>query len=407
MSEVMQMRLPRVAVVTPGTFPIPSGASSSVERVVEYVVSLASNRVAARIYGKQWPGQAKTDTVRGVSCERVRASNNRKYIQSIIRLLVEDQPDIIQIENRPRFVLAVRRALPSARIWLNLHSTTFMQSRHISNRMLRMALRTADRIFVNSRFLYEQVVRAVPESSSHIVINPLGVDGSRFISRWCEAGAERSFSGKQLHGWEQRRIILFVGRLIPLKGVHHLLQAVPSVVHRHEDALFVIVGGVSYGRNRKTRYVRRLERLGRRYPQHVRFIPYVSHEEIPSWYAMAELAVVPSVEREAFGLVNVEAMATGIPVVATRVGGIQEVVTDQVTGLLIAPQHLTNRLAEAINHLLEDAALRERMGRAGVVHVESSFTWQRTADRWADEVYARMNLIDDRIDAPLDPFVTG
>ncbi|MDK8183637.1 glycosyltransferase family 4 protein [Paenibacillus sp. UMB4589-SE434] len=380
------MRLPRVAVITPGTFPIPSGASSSVERVVEYVVSMAAERMEARIYGRLWPGQAQYGLVRGVPCERIRSSTTRSYIRDVIHGLAAFNPDIVQVENRPRFVLELKRSFPNTKVWLNLHSTTFMSRKHISVKLLRTAFRSADRIFVNSRYLYEEVRRKVPDCEARIVINPLGVDGARFRTRWSEEGRERYTAGKSSHGWEERKVVLYVGRLIPLKGVHHLLQAVPRLKKSHPEVLLVIVGSAFYGSKRKTKYVRRLERIGRRHREHVRFVPYVSHEEVPSWYAMADVVVVPSVRREAFGLVNVEAMASGVPVIASRVGGIQEVVVDEKTGLLVPPHRMEAQLSIALERLLSDRALCEQLGQAGVEHVESLYTWRRTAERWADEI---------------------
>ncbi|MBN3525566.1 glycosyltransferase family 4 protein [Paenibacillus apiarius] len=380
------MRLPKVAVITPGTFPIPSGSSSSVERVVEYVASLASDRMEARIYSKQWFGQERYGTVRGVPCERVSAGSSRMYLQGVMQQLRAFAPDIIQVENRPRFVLPLIRSFPDSRVWLSLHSTTFINPKHIARRMLRLALRSADRIFVNSRYLFNQVATACPECASRIIINPLGVDGERFISRWTGDGERRVQAGKQMQGWEHRDIIMYVGRIIPLKGVHCLLRAVPQVIEKHPQALFVIVGSAFYGSLRKTAYVRRLERIGRKYPHHVRFVPYVPHEEVPKWYALADMAVVPSVAREAFGLVNLEAMASGVPVVATRVGGIQEVVKDGVTGLLVPPFRLKEHLTGALLRMLGDSDMRRRMGEAAVRHVQTQFTWKQTAERWADEV---------------------
>lgn len=382
------MHLQKVAVITPGTFPIPSGSSSSVERVVEHVVSKAAQRIDARIYARLWSGQEEIDTVRGVSCVRIRASGARMYMQGVIRSMAQFMPDTIQIENRPRFVLPIKRSFPNAQIILNLHSVTFMSRKHIPLKLLRSSLRAADRIFVNSRYLYRKVAAVCPSCASRIVVNTLGVDQERFRSKWTEEGMQRSEAGKDMLGWADRKIILYVGRLIPLKGVHHLLKAIPRVIARQPKALFVIVGSAFYGSARRTVYVRKLERLGRAYPQHIRFVPYVSHEQIPDWYLLADVVVMPSVEKEAFGLVNVEAMASGVPVLATRVGGIQEVVADGITGVLVRPFRLNVRLANELNRLLDDDERRMRMGEAAVEHVRNHFTWDKTAERWANEIGA-------------------
>lgn len=106
-----------------------------------------------------------------------------------------------------------------------------------------------------------------------------------------------------------------------MKGVHHILKAMPRITDKVPDALLVVVGAAFYGSNRTTPYVRKLHRLGKTMGETVRFVPYVPHDRIQDWFGIADVVLVPSDNREAFGLVNVEAMSCGVPVIATRAGG--------------------------------------------------------------------------------------
>lgn len=101
------------------------------------------------------------------------------------------------------------------------------------------------------------------------------------------------------------------------------------------------------------------------------------------------MAIVPSGQREAFGLVNVEAMATGLPVVATRAGGMKEIVRDGVTGYLISQQNLESELKAKLHALLESSELRASMGKKSRERVERNFTWQHTGRSW-------MNVLNER-----------
>lgn len=109
-------------------------------------------------------------------------------------------------------------------------------------------------------------------------------------------------------------------------------------------------------------------------PQHIRFIPYISHLDMPKWYQIADVVAVPSEEGEAFGLVNVEAMASGIPVVATRSDGIQEVIADGTVGYF---ESLDEDLPRYLLRLLADEELRRAMGEQGIQRVQQLFTWRR------------------------------
>jgi spore coat protein SA len=153
-------------------------------------------------------------------------------------------------------------------------------------------------------------------------------------------------------------------------------------VREHPDVLLVIVGSPFYGSHRTTSYSRRLMHAGAPLKKWLQFIPYVPYTEVPDWFLAADAAVVPSDANEAFGLVNVEAMACGLPVVATRSGGMPEIVEDCVTGFLADPSRVQASLAEKLGLLLRDEELRNRLGANSRARVEERFTWQRSAEAW-------------------------
>ncbi|MCR8629716.1 glycosyltransferase family 4 protein [Paenibacillus radicis (ex Xue et al. 2023)] len=379
------MKLPFVAIVTPGSFVIPSAMSSSVELVVEHVAPHLVGEVRPVVFGRTGGRKRPLlETRRGVCYVRVPRPSPQAYIRNVSRKLIQYKRDLklIQVENRPRFVRYLRRTHPKAKIWLVLHSITFISKRHIKRAELKVCLAAADRIIVNSHFLKEQVIRMVPQAKGKIRVNHLGVDPKKFISRWSEKGAALRQESFKLRGIEGKKVVLYVGRLIGIKGVHHLLQAMPQIITHIPDVMLIVVGSAFYGSDRVTPYVKQLHRIGRKMRDNVRFIPYVPHSEIPEWFRLADVLVVPSHINEAFGLVNVEAMATGVPVVATRAGGMKEIIEHGNTGYLVDASRLQDELALWIINLLTQSGQVELMGAQSELRVQEHFTWEKTAERF-------------------------
>src|SRR5262249_46291934 len=151
-----------------------------------------------------------------------------------------------------------------------------------------------------------------------------------------------------------------------------LLEALAKVRTERDDAELVIIGKPK----EKSRIPGVIERLGLTHA--VRFVSGVSTERIVELYAEAEVAAVPSLY-EGFSLPAVEAMACGVPVVATTGGAIPEVVgTDGETGLLVRPGD-PDALAQGLLRTLDDADLRARIGAAGRERALANFTWRQTA----------------------------
>jgi phosphatidylinositol alpha-1,6-mannosyltransferase len=170
--------------------------------------------------------------------------------------------------------------------------------------------------------------------------------------------------------------LVFCGRLNgsrePFKRVDTLLEAMPHVLQRHRAELSIIGTG-----SRLDEYVALVQTLG--IEEEVHFLGHVDHSKLPAHYASAHLFVLPS-RMENFPLVLLEAMAGGLPVVATAVGGVPEMVVHGETGLLIPPND-PQALAEAINSLLDDPERMEAMGAKGRQRVMERFTWDKVAER--------------------------
>ncbi len=173
-----------------------------------------------------------------------------------------------------------------------------------------------------------------------------------------------------------RPFVLLVGRIVPHKGVEHLVEAA-----RYLSGVQIVVAGEGASLEAMEHLA---DSLGVR--DRVRFLGRVSQEALPRLYAACDVFVLPSVSRlEAFGIVALEAMATGKAVVVADIPGVREVIEDGKEGLLADPVNPQD-LAEKIRRLVEDPALRERMGRAGREKVLASFTVERVVDQLL-EVY--------------------
>lgn len=186
----------------------------------------------------------------------------------------------------------------------------------------------------------------------NVSIIPIGVDTQRF-SPSRDAGPIREKLGLA----DSDRIVLFVGRMIEEMGLHTLLAAAPAVLEN--SPCKIVIAGASGD------LLPRAFELAHRYEGRIVVSPDVPLEELPLYYALCTLLVAPTQGDRACGaLAAAEAMASGKPVVATRVGGVPEFVLDGVTGILIPPEE-PETLAKAVLELLNDIPLALVMGKRG------------------------------------------
>ena len=282
--------------------------------------------------------------------------------------------------------------------------TPFVQMFHTLGMMKERILST-DVVNVNNQRVYteldvvawaDRVIAATPAEETQLMwlyrskprkisVVPPGVNTERFRPYRKEAA-------KRYLGFEKRHLLLFVGRIEPLKAVDSILQALALLKDRcpelYQEVCFAVVGGNISGNDPDLEDLKQLVAfLG--VDDSVRFVGAKDQNELPIYYSAASVVIMPS-DYESFGMVALEAMASGTPVIATQVGGLAHVVREGETGFLV-PVREPNALAERICTLLEDEPLRVQFGRRAS-KIAKDYAWSKIADQLIaifDEIIAR------------------
>ena len=259
---------------------------------------------------------------------------------------------------------------------LTVHGSdlTFLGRHPALTPLTRFIVSNSDVVTVNSNYMKEQLAGIVPEYSQKIRVIPMGILPGTFH--------EREFSDiKSL--LRTNHLILSVGRLIDWKGTIYLIEAMTDVIKRFPDSLLMIAGA---GPEKET-LVRRCRELG--LEKNVTFSGTLRTEDLPSYYQSADVFVLPSVNKsgrtEALGVVLLEAMASGCPVIGSNVGGIPDIITDGENGFLV-PEQSPEILAEKIVQILSNPDLKRKFRINGRETAQKLFSWESISYRFS-EVY--------------------
>ena len=216
----------------------------------------------------------------------------------------------------------------------------------------------ADWIICCSQAMRDEVARLFGRSRESITVIPNGVD----LRNLGAGTAPRS-----------KADILFIGRLVPEKGVQHLIEAAPAILHEFPEARVLITGSGPF----EPELRRIAQQLG--LADQVCFLGFVDDQYRNNLLVTAAAAIFPSLY-EPFGIVALEAMAAGAPVVVTETGGLQEIVKHGVDGLKCYPGDVAG-LAAAINQLLGDPELVQRLTAGAGEKIRSSYDWGVLAEK--------------------------
>ncbi|MFM5980189.1 MAG: glycosyltransferase family 4 protein, partial [Sphaerospermopsis kisseleviana] len=243
-------------------------------------------------------------------------------------------------------------------------------------------LETAEKIVATSP-QEKQHMKTLVSQQGNIDIIPCGTDIRRFGS------VDRETARAKLEIEPDAKVVLYVGRFDPRKGIETLVRAVRESHFFGDKNLKLIIGGGSTPGNSDGRERDRIEGIVNELGmgECTVFPGLLKQEILPTYYAAADVCVIPS-HYEPFGLVAVEAMACATPVIASDVGGLQFSVVNENTGLLVPPQDVA-AFSNAIDRILGNSEWRAELGKSGKRRVISKFSWDGVASQ-LDSLYTEL-----------------
>jgi glycosyltransferase involved in cell wall biosynthesis len=290
------------------------------------------------------------------------------YNRRVARHCRSFNPSIIHIQNDYEAVLSVKRLNPQALIILHMQNDHLVEADDLKR--AEESCHAADKIAFCSEYLRCNLLKtfpSVPWQKTFVIFN----------------GADASSSLSSVRLFENDPRLLFVGRIVPQKGLHLLLEAIDSVFECYPKATLRIVGGINFGSNEEDEYLQSLRQKASVWSDRIVFVGPVPHDQIFVEFTNADLFICPSVWNEPLGMVNAEAMSCGLPVVAFARGGIPEIVGD--AGILVEEISAT-ALAEAIKAVLSNPELRQKLSQQGIERVSEKFNWPAISQIWLQEL---------------------
>lgn len=316
------------------------------------------------------------------------ADGYRGYAQSVARALDHSECDVVHIMNYWSWCRRLRGRSCRRPIVLEMHSEWLSQ---MDEQQVGRELGAADALVAISDHIAGLIRRTFPNYKGEVATAYNGVSVEAFRPDFPNGHRDGTLN------------VLFVGRVSPEKGVHTLIEAFAQIASRIANARLIIVGSRStlredfivsissdplvralgrfYNGSVSTNYQQYLDSLVSKLNlgNKVRFLGRVPHEDMPKWYQSSSVVVNPSLS-ESFGISIVEGMASGVPVVGAKVGGMLETIADGETGLLVKPER-PDLLADAVISLLENPRTSVEMGGKGRRRVVEHFSWRARVDR--------------------------
>jgi phosphatidyl-myo-inositol alpha-mannosyltransferase len=364
----------KIALVTPYDYPFPGGVTEHIMHLDrEFRARGHDTRIIAASTEDQDALGTNVIKVSGAvapipfSGSTARITLSPRVYRRVKKILTTEKFDIVHVHEPgvPLLCLTVLRHSHAVNVG------TFHAYRE-TNALYEYGRPLAARVFgrLDGRIVVSTVVRdyvARYFPGDYRVI-PNGIDAARFASPNTKPIARFD---------DGRPNILFVGRMEDRKGFRYLMRAYPQIKAEIPDVRLLVVG--AFGDEEKAPFIRAART---HHMRGIHFIGWVSREELPRYYLTASLFCAPSTGFESFGIVLLEAMAAGLPIVASDIPGYRQVLTDGVEGRLVRPGD-EKEMAEAVIGLLKDPALRSRMAARGRLTADG-YDWPIIADRVLD-----------------------
>ena len=366
-----------IAILTSGVLPIPSVQGGAVENLIDFCLEYNDKHqlhdiTVYSVYDpevKNHPAcNSKVNHYRYIKTNgyvakilkgiylRIRGGNEyyhysvEYFFERVLWDLKRRKYDVIIVENRPGYALKLsgkttaKLVLHQENDYLNCQTPQYQR-----------IYDAYDLIINTSSYITKSVHTINPNVlKCKTILN--GIDTKSFYSA--------NPYPRQLLGFDEKDfIIVYSGRLTKEKGILELIQAIHQL--NNSNFKLLVIGADAYGTNqRATKFIQNLKNEALKIKDSVRFTGFIDYQEVPSYLKMADIAVVPSIWEEPFGLTVVEAMAAGLPLITTRSGGIPEIC--EGVAQIVGREGIVDNLANSILNLYNHTEIRQAMAKASL-----------------------------------------
>lgn len=369
----------RIAIITKGGLPMPNVRGGGVETLTtallnenentenEIVVYCIKNDEAKK-KGEEY---LKTEFVQlplqnRTVYDRARCRITKDFpretpysFSKVMKLIKRENFDKIVIENTPwQFPYFVKEF--GEKVFLHLHNDWVNDSWNENyQKKFRDAINHCGGVLAISNYMKSRVetIQGVDSNKIQVLCNATDLE---LFSKQI-ADEERESIRSELGIKKEESLIIYTGRLCEDKGVVQLLCAFENICKRYDTVKLLIVGSVSYGKTTSDSYTDRIRDFIAKYPDKIVTTGFVPYEQIYKYYSIADIHVIPSMWEEPFGLVAIEGMAVGLPIISTDSGGLVEIFDDDCA-IIVKRSNIVCELENAIEGLLTDKEKCRKLG---------------------------------------------
>lgn len=388
----------KLAVLTSGILPVPAVQGGAVENLIDYYLEYNNQHHLHDITVYSIAPPHSTPKADASTCTHYHYIDVKSFIHRLKRAwyvrthkggyyngyigyflheamkhIKHQHFDAIILENRPGYAISLTQ-VTDAKLIIHLHNDLL----NSESKQAQAIARACHSVITVSHFIKQRVETLSPCQQIKITTIHNGIDLQRFYQATPLSRTSFGFTDKDF-------IIVYSGRINREKGVKELIQAFKRLKD-YTDIKLMVIGSSFFGNEQGgDPFIQSLQEEAEELANRIIFTGYIPYGQIPSYLKMADVAVIPSMWNEPFALTLVEAMAAGLPIVATHVGAISEV--SQGSALLLEKQSFVEEFPKSILHLYRDPSLRLAMKEKGL-----SISKQYVKERYAEAFFKAVKV---------------
>ena len=380
----------KIAVITSGYLPVPATKGGAVESIVENIIKRNEKykKMQFEIFScYDSIAEKKSIEYKNTSFRFINVGNIVKLMDKIVYWIAknilrkEKTMSYRYIVQRLVFLNKVSKILKQEdydKIVLENHETLFLALKwrknykkyegryyyHIHNEIksdygCRDIIKKTRKILCVSNYIKEQVKKYLMISENNIEVLKNCIDIEKFNFEIDES--EKLKLRKKFGINKEEKVLLFTGRLNREKGIKELLEAITLI--KRNDFKLLIVGSFFFGTSIENNFEKEIKDIIEKIDKKIIFTGYIPYDEMQKIYAIADIAILPSMWEEPAGLTIIESMASGLPVITTNSGGIPEYINDNMSITIDRDSNIVLNIKESITELLDNYELRKKMSK--------------------------------------------